>query len=125
MYGRRRRHQLIRLLHEEVSVDDVLEQHRKVLEYERFVKTHTWAEVESAYPDSQPTCECVICMQLEVFSDKLVTIMRERRFQDNAPETNEPRLETLMHDLLAFSEAAEEMDFSKPRPIRTVGSSGL
>lgn len=115
----------MRLLHEEVSVADVLEQHRKVLEYERFVKTHTWMEVESAYPDSSPVCECVICKQLEAFSDKLVTIMRELRFQDNAPETDEPRLETLMRDLLVFSEAAEaeETDFAKPRPIRKAGSS--
>lgn len=116
---------MMHLLHEEVSVDDVLEQHRNVLEYERFVKTHAWAEVESAYPGNPPACECVICMQLETFSDKLVTIMRELRLQDNAPETDEPRLETRMHDLLAFSKTAEETDFGKPRPIREALSSGL
>ena len=116
---------MMRLLHEEVSVDDVLAQHRKVLEYERFVKAHTWIEVESAYPDNPPACECVICMQLETFSDKLVTIMRQLRLQANAPETDEPRLETRMHDLLAFSEAAEETDFTEPRPIRQARSSGL
>lgn len=110
---------MMRLLHEEVSVDDVLAQHRQVLEYESFVKTHTWAEVEEAYPDSPPECSCIICRQLEAFSDKLVTLMRELRLQDNV---SEPQLETLMHDLIAFSKASEPVDFTAPRPIRKTQS---
>lgn len=106
------------MVHEEVSIDDVLEQHRKALEYERFLKTHTWAEVESAYPGHPPVCDCVICQQLEAFSDKLVTIMRELRLQENASKADEPRLETLMSDLVAFSEASKEPDFTEPRPKR-------
>ena len=113
----------MRLLHDEAPVGELLEQHKAVLEYERFVKTHTWVEVEAAYPGEPPSCDCVICQQLEAFSDKLVTIMRELRIHENAPDVDGPRMETLMHDLVAFSEASERTDFTNQWRIRNASSS--
>lgn len=110
----------MRLMCGEASVDDLLEQHGAVLRYERYVKVHTWFEVEVAYPEGPPACSCVICQQLEAFSDKLVSMMHDMRFQDNALDTDEPRLETLMRDLLAFSAPAREAEgaeFKQPRQL--------
>lgn len=115
---------MIRLVQDKTPVEELLDQHRAVLEYERFVQTHTVAEVEDRYPGDPPACSCVICQQLEEFSDKLVTVMRDIRVQDNAPESDSPRLETLMRDLAAFSEAAERHDFNGKRSARNLRSWG-
>ena len=111
----------MRLFGGDVSVDDLLEQHRAILEYERYVKEHTWLEVEAVYTDGPPVCGCVICQQLEAFSDKLVTVMRDLRLHDNAPDIDGPRLETVMRDLLVFSASsrnAEQQEFQEPTPLR-------
>lgn len=106
---------MMHVLQNDESIDDLLDQHRAVLEHEFFVQSHTWSEVETRYPSGPPLCGCIICQQLEEFSDKLVTVMREMRIQDNFPEDDEPRMTTLMHDLVTFAGAADTSEFESRR----------
>lgn len=114
----------MQFIRDEDPIDGLLAQHRTVLEYEHFVETRSWTEVETEFPGGPPVCECVICRQLEAFSDKVVTIMRELRSQENAPQHNEPRMETLMSDLIAFSGASEPTGLDGARQARKMRSWG-